>query len=340
MSFGVKAFTLIELLVVIAIIGILSGLIIVGMNNATNSANDAKRKANMDTIRKALLMYQAKSGGVYPTSTTPCDMKLTTGCGAIFPASFWELLPNPPIDPTSATTYYKYISADGTNFTISTILSSSSYAINSQYGIGIADVDGNFYNTVVIGNQTWMKTNLATSKYRGGGLINTSWLSNTDNGWAGYYAGSVYPNEGRLYQWSCTQGTGDNAICPTGWHVPTDAEFKILEMSLGMTQVEADKQNTWRGTTEGTKLKANSSLWSTNDGTDSSGFSALPAGYKDYLSGVFAGRSGYAMFWSASAYDALNSSRRDVDINHATVRHIASQNTYAFSIRCVKNASL
>ena len=64
------AFTLIELLVVIAIIGILSGLIIVGMSNATNSANDAKRKANIETIRKALMMYQANNGGVYPIQTT------------------------------------------------------------------------------------------------------------------------------------------------------------------------------------------------------------------------------------------------------------------------------
>ncbi|MFA5431916.1 MAG: prepilin-type N-terminal cleavage/methylation domain-containing protein [Candidatus Paceibacterota bacterium] len=54
---NIIAFTLIELLVVIAIIGILSGLIVISMNASINSANDAKRKANIDAIRKALVIY-------------------------------------------------------------------------------------------------------------------------------------------------------------------------------------------------------------------------------------------------------------------------------------------
>ena len=240
-----ESFTLIELLVVIAIIGILSGVIIMSTSNATNSANDAKRKANLDTIRKALLMYQANNGGTYPISTTPCNIKLSSGCS--FPASFWALLPNPPTDPTSTTTYYKYTSADGANFTVS-ITASSSQAINSQYGTGIADIDGNFYNTVVIGTQTWMKENLMTATYPDGTPITRGPSGSWDGLDHSYY--SYPPNTsntddadlntdiktnklGFAYQWSAAMNgsTIESAqgVCPIGWHIPSNTEWNILE---------------------------------------------------------------------------------------------------------------
>ena len=119
------AFTLIELLVVIAIIGILSGLIIVGMSNATNSANDAKRKANIETIRKALMMYQANNGGLYPTGTNEalgCTINGGTTPCSVLASALGTLLPNPPTDPSGS--FYTYRS-NGTNFTISAALSNS-----------------------------------------------------------------------------------------------------------------------------------------------------------------------------------------------------------------------
>ena len=198
------AFTLIELLVVIAIIGILSGLIIVGMSNATNSANDAKRKANIETIRKALLMYQASNGGLYPISTTSCDIKLTTGCGSIFPASFWALLPNPPNDPISATTYYTYVSdSTGTNYNINGSLSNgNTYEYSSLYGFinldntglmanwpmhegsgsAVVDKAGSYVGTIV--GATWSGNNLSfdgNNDYIAFSNINSS--ARTQTGW-------------------------------------------------------------------------------------------------------------------------------------------------------------
>ena len=135
--FTTAAFTLIELLVVIAIVGILSGLIIVGMSNTTNSANDAKRKANIETIRKALLMYQANNGGTYPTGVAElagCNIGAPVGsvpCSG-FSSALAILLPNPPVDPVFK--YYIYIS-DGTSFTISAALSSEKvYGYSSLTG--------------------------------------------------------------------------------------------------------------------------------------------------------------------------------------------------------------
>jgi len=116
------AFTLIELLVVIAIIGILSGLIVVSMNNSVNSANDTKRKAGIDTIRKALIIYGTLNGMTYPVQATPCNVGQGGSCSTAFTTAIAELLPNPPVDPISG--YYKYYS-DGTTFNISATLSNT-----------------------------------------------------------------------------------------------------------------------------------------------------------------------------------------------------------------------
>jgi prepilin-type N-terminal cleavage/methylation domain-containing protein len=121
------AFTLIELLVVIAIIGILSGFIAVSMKNSVNSANDAKRKAGIDTIRKALTYYGALNGGTYPALS-----RCTIGGTCSFPNSFLELIPIIPTDPISGN--YSYIS-NGTSFSVSGILSNSQpYIYNSITG--------------------------------------------------------------------------------------------------------------------------------------------------------------------------------------------------------------
>ncbi|MFA5431891.1 MAG: type II secretion system protein [Candidatus Paceibacterota bacterium] len=120
-----KAFTLIELLVIIAIIGILSGLIVVSMNGSINSANDAKRKAGVDVIRKALLIYGTLNGMTYPVQATPCNIGQGGSCSTAFTNAIAELLPNPPTDPISGN-YYTYVSS-GTNFTVTSSLSNGSF---------------------------------------------------------------------------------------------------------------------------------------------------------------------------------------------------------------------
>ncbi len=87
---------------------------------------------------------------------------------------------------------------------------------------------------------------------------------------------NICATDGGLYQWNemmqySTSG-GVQGICPTGWHLPTDSEWKTLEMALGMTQVQADLTG-WRGTDQGTQLKSG--------GT--SGFQALLAGFRNTL---------------------------------------------------------
>ncbi|MFA5431694.1 MAG: LamG-like jellyroll fold domain-containing protein [Candidatus Paceibacterota bacterium] len=164
------AFTLIELLVVIAIIGILSGLIVVSMNGSINSANDTKRKAGIDTIRKALTYYGALNGGTYPALS-----RCTIGGTCSFPTTFLELLPNIPTDPVSGN--YSY-SSNGTTFNVSATLSNSTYYNYSSLD-GFMAVD----NTSLVAS--WpMHEGSGSYAYDKAGInsciiVSSSWINNT-----------------------------------------------------------------------------------------------------------------------------------------------------------------
>jgi len=125
-----SSFTLIELLVVIAIIGVLSGLIIIGMSGATDAAKDAKRKSDIEQLEKAVLMYGTLSGS-YPIQSTQCD--IGSNCANISSTLIPTYFSVFPLDPNGG--YYTYQSTDGTNFIISSILSSgNSYRYFSSTG--------------------------------------------------------------------------------------------------------------------------------------------------------------------------------------------------------------
>ena len=120
------AFTLIELLVVIAIVGILSGFVLVSLNSATDSANDARRKSDLSQIVKALLVYNT-SNPTYPIETcaigSTCSETVNNALGSASSITG----PN--------NTYYTYSSDDGTSFTVSTILSDTdTYSYNPETG--------------------------------------------------------------------------------------------------------------------------------------------------------------------------------------------------------------
>ena len=159
----------------------------------------------------------------------------------------------------------------------------------------VVDIDGNYYDTVHIGNQIWFKQNLKTTRYRNGGNIpyvlgNTDWQALTTGAWI-YYDHDAANNAiyGKLYNWFTTQG---DTLCPTGWHVPSDAEWIILTDYLGGESVA------------GGKLKSvGTTYWnSANTGaTNESGFSALPGSYRNF-DGNFGNIRNDASFWSASEY--------------------------------------
>jgi uncharacterized protein (TIGR02145 family) len=147
---------------------------------------------------------------------------------------------------------------------------------------------------------------------------------------------------GRLYDWatvmngsgsSSTSPSGVQGICPSGWHVPSDEEWKTLEKSLGMSQADADLQ-LWRGTDEGTKMKSTSGWIYNRYCSYSSGFNAFPAG--GYFSGSFSYLGDYANFWSATEYAAGSAWARGLT-HDATVDRGSNNKSNGSSCRCVEN---
>jgi uncharacterized protein (TIGR02145 family) len=189
--------------------------------------------------------------------------------------------------------------------------------------------DGKTYNTVLIGTQCWFAQNLNV-----GSRIDRS-LIQTNNGTIEKYCYNDDVNNcnvyGGLYQWDETMHysttEGAKGICPTSWHLPTDAEWTTLTTFLGGEGVA------------GGKLKETGlSHWAPpNTGaTNSSGFTALPGGYS-YLSNLFGGLTYYPSFWSSSLYDATDAWSRYLFFNDESVGRQNDIYALGFSVRCLKD---
>jgi len=212
----------------------------------------------------------------------------------------------------------------------------------------VSDIDGNTYNTVSIGTQCWTKQNLKVTKYNDGTLITLDASGGSSgNGvgvtWSatpGKYTiyenesstGSNATNYGFLYNWYAAAGiitsvgSPTKNICPLGWHVPTDAEWTYLVNFL-----LPDSE---------TKLKENSTLWTTNTGSDAFGFSARPGGVRD-PNGFFAFKGSGAFYWS-STVDDINATpptafSQNLDNNNSNQTRFPAQINHGYSVRCLKN---
>ena len=182
---------------------------------------------------------------------------------------------------------------------------SSSYSeiINVEDYFLVDPRDQHKYRTVKIGTQLWMAENLNYSTFEG------SWCHSNDPGLCDGY--------GRLYDWSTAQ-----YVCPGGWHLPTMEEWQLMLDELGEDA--------------GAQMKSEYGWQGGYNGTNSSGFNALPASYLTQY-GEFMSLGGYAFFWSADeegsdgAWSIMLSYNQD----------IAEKNYYnklnAFSVRCLRN---
>lgn len=209
----------------------------------------------------------------------------------------------------------------------------------------IVDIDGNTYQVIKIGNQWWMAENLKVTHYRNGDPIlnvtsESEWETLTSDAYCNYDNDiENVTTYGRLYNWYAVDDSRN--IAPSGWHVPTDAEWKQLEMALGMSQSEADETG-WRGTNEGSKLAGNASLWASgaleyNAEFGTSGFTALPGGCR-HSNGTFDGLGYYAPFWSATEHSSNSAWYRSFHHNGTQVgRSYDHIEEPGFSVRCVRD---
>ncbi len=206
----------------------------------------------------------------------------------------------------------------------------------------VTDIDGNVYKTVQIGNQLWMAENLRTTKFSNGKPIPKT---NDKANWKGLMSGGAcfYDDQssngkidGALYNWYAVRA---QKICPTGWHVPSDAEWDTLAVALGGTKIGATRREEIELLEVGGKLKStDTTFWQNpNTGaTNESGFSALPGGYRT-SGGVYEQKGSSGYWWSSSISNSYGSFCRFMKYNSASLNKINLSKTYGFSIRCLKN---
>jgi len=193
----------------------------------------------------------------------------------------------------------------------------------------VTDIEGNVYKTVIIGTQTWMGENLKTTKLTDGSAIqfvtdNTAWPNLATPAYCWYNNDeAAYKNTyGALYNWH-TVNTGK--LCPTGWHVPAEEEWKTMIAYLGGAYAGDKLQE--KGTTH----------WENqNDGaTNESGFTALPGGLR-VNNGEFAALS-LASYWWCSTEDKPEA--RFVGCYDSGVERGANSKQFGLSVRCIMGSS-
>ncbi len=208
--------------------------------------------------------------------------------------------------------------------------------------------DGQTYNTIKIGNQTWMAENLA---YLPQIDNNSTFASATDAryGVYGYDGTDVttaknednYSTYGVLYNWyaamagaasSAASPSGVQGICPNGWHLPSYEEWIELERALS-------------GENKGSQLANNTNLWGDGvlkDATSDFGtsdFAALPAGFRDNLFGAFFSVGTQSLFWSSTeSSNGRSAWVCNLIIDRSSVsRGDNAVKSHGFSVRCVKD---
>jgi uncharacterized protein (TIGR02145 family) len=226
---------------------------------------------------------------------------------------------------SGGTTYY--VRAYATNS------SGTAYGNQLSFNTDLGDLDGNSYNIVTIGTQVWMAENLKTTKYNDGTAIpnitdNTAWSTNTTGAYCNY--SNTLANSdmyGKLYNWYLVASTNSKKVCPTGWHVPTDAEWTTLTTYLGGASVA------------GGKLKETTTThWSSpNTGaTNETGFTALPGGYRD-VSGTFGLIGIYGFWWSSTISGTTYGLYRYMINSNGSISGGDNNQHAGSSVRCLKD---
>jgi len=212
--------------------------------------------------------------------------------------------------------------------------------------ITVTDIDGNVYQTVTIGDNIWMAENLKVTHYRNGdpvpnvielddwAALNTGAYCDYDNDTA---ISAVY---GRLYNWYAIYDSRN--IAPDGWHVATEEEWQLLEVSIGISPATVDSFGV-HGTDQGGKLKeADTTHWkSPNTGaTNESGFTALPAGGRD-VPADFLALYECSFFWSSGEYGGSPSGQalyRTMWYDESYLSREPYDKKDGFSVRCVRDS--
>ncbi len=207
----------------------------------------------------------------------------------------------------------------------------------------VIDYDGNVYQSVKIGSQTWMSENLRVTHYRNGEEIAnvkeaTLWCSLNTGAYCNYNNDSTLARiYGRLYNFYAV--ADQRNLCPSNWHVPSDSEWNILEKSLDNTidtALRMDYKNL-----VGSKLKSTGNLYwkSPNKGaTNTSFFSGLPGGFRNCVEVADYRNIGYMGYWFTSTiHHYIFASDRSLSWEGLSIIRSSSNFKYGLSVRCIKD---
>ncbi len=219
---------------------------------------------------------------------------------------------------------------------------------------GTTTVGANSYSRVFINGQCWLQTNLKEFPNAFSGYTTTSWLNTPadDKGYWGYYNASdttgasgwgatePFAGAGLIYQWSAAMNNSiterAQGVCPTGFHVPSDCEWKFLEHGLGMSVATQDSISTFR-----TSGNVGSQLGNfTSGGTNSSGFTALISPSRLYTTGAFGSSTGGLGLWTSTSDNTTNTKRairRGLTPSSTGVQRNPYPNALGSSLRCLRD---
>ena len=226
--------------------------------------------------------------------------------------------------------------SSGTNYYMrayATNADGTSYGNEFIFILPLTDVDGNIYNTVMIGSQAWITMNLKTTRFSDNTEIplvadNTAWSVRSTPAFCWYRndKSSNIANYGALYNWFAVN-TG--MLCPTGWHVPTEKDWSTLTDCIGGENIAS-----------GELKEVGSDHWfSPNIGASNDfGFTALPGGYRTGLATGFFRARGFAGWWWASTEDQPISARgRQMTFDAGDIARGSALKQNGYSVRCVKD---
>jgi uncharacterized protein (TIGR02145 family) len=301
-------------------------------NNATN--NGALFAGSAASGVSSSVPYTDGIGGTHNgqtvTSTGVTGLTATLQAGN-FASGSGSLIYTITGTPSAAGTASFALNIGGQNCTLNRTVYGGGIVSNPGAGVTFG---GYTYATVVLGNgQEWMAENLRTTTYANGDPIpnvtdNAAWRQLTTGAWAHHENNASYENPyGKLYNWYAVADPRN--VCPTNWHVPTDAELTVLSDYLGGENVAGGKMKS-----------AGTQYWpAPNTGaTNESGFSGLPGGGRNgFSSGAFYGLGNFGIWWSASESGAENAWLRLLSGNDAAIDRDYFNKRYGVSVRCLRD---
>ena len=204
-----------------------------------------------------------------------------------------------------------------------------------EYGVseftcgGPVNYHGYDYSTVLIGGQCWFAENLRANFYQNGDSItllesSSDWISSDEGARSIYNNDSVYqPAYGQLYNWYAVDDA--RAICPSGWHVPLHAEWQELINLFGGENLAGDA------------LKADATEFLIWDGTNESGLTAVPGGFRDSDWGAFGYEGGGGYYWTGTPYGIVRATSLAIWTGVPYAHSFNSRRSDGRSVRCIQD---